>query len=127
MCIRDSSNVANYFLSTFGRPDRIITCECERSDEPSMTQVLHLYNGDTLNSKLQSNENVIAVSMKEMASSKDIIQRLYLSAIGRYATEEEVARLSEIIDADTPEEDRRIVLEDLYWSVLTSREFLFNR
>ena len=121
------SNVANYFLSTFGRPDRIITCECERSDEPSMTQVLHLYNGDTLNSKLQSNENVIAVSMKEMASSKDIIQRLYLSAIGRYATEEEVARLSEIIDADTPEEDRRIVLEDLYWSVLTSREFLFNR
>ena len=121
------SNVANYFLSTFGRPDRIITCECERSDEPSMTQVLHLYNGDTLNSKLQSNENVIAVSMKEMASSKDIIQRLYLSAIGRYATEEEVARLSEIIDAETPEEDRRIVLEDLYWSVLTSREFLFNR
>ncbi|MFL2870975.1 MAG: DUF1549 and DUF1553 domain-containing protein [Pirellulaceae bacterium] len=121
------SNVANYFLSTFGRPDRIITCECERSDEPSMTQVLHLYNGDTLNSKLQSGENAIAAALKKMMTSKEIIQRLYLSAIGRYATEEEVTRLSEIIDAEVPEGDRRIVLEDLYWSVLTSREFLFNR
>ncbi len=39
-------------MQTFGRPDRLITCDCERSDEPSMTQVLHLYNGDTLNQKL---------------------------------------------------------------------------
>ena len=92
-----------------------------------MTQVLHLYNGDTLNSKLQSGENAIAAALKKMMTSKEIIQRLYLSAIGRYATEEEVTRLSEIIDAEVPEGDRRIVLEDLYWSVLTSREFLFNR
>ena len=43
--IRTSSNA-------FGKPDRLITCECERSNEPSMTQVLHLYNGDTVNKKL---------------------------------------------------------------------------
>lgn len=121
------SNVANYFLSTFGRPDRVITCDCERSDEPSMTQVLHLYNGDTLNSKLQSNENVIAAAMKESKGSAKIIEELYLSAIGRFPTEEETTRLSEIVDAEGPDGERRIVLEDLYWSVLTSREFLFNR
>ena len=40
--------------TTFGKPDRLITCECERSNEPSMTQVLHLYNGDTVNKKLAS-------------------------------------------------------------------------
>lgn len=34
--------VGSYFLSTFGRNERQITCECERSDEPSMVQVLHL-------------------------------------------------------------------------------------
>ena len=32
--------VKSYFLKTFGRNPREITCECERSDEPSMVQVL---------------------------------------------------------------------------------------
>jgi len=42
------SAVSSYFLDTFGRNPREITCECERSGEPSMVQVLHLSNGDTL-------------------------------------------------------------------------------
>ena len=58
------SNIASRFLSTFGRPDRVITCECERSDEPSMVQVLHIVNGDTLNNKLQSKTNRIAAWLK---------------------------------------------------------------
>ncbi len=36
--------VANYFLKTFGRHQRRITCDCERSDQPSVVQVLHLSN-----------------------------------------------------------------------------------
>ena len=46
------SAVENYFLQTFGRNARRIVCECERSDEPTMVQVLHLSNGSTLNEKL---------------------------------------------------------------------------
>src|SRR5690606_2442640 len=48
------SNVDSYFLKTFGRPERTATCSCERTDEPSMVQVLHLSNGDALNQKLQA-------------------------------------------------------------------------
>ena len=43
-------------MQVFGRPAREKTCDCERSDEPSMVQVLHISNGDTLNNKLQSKE-----------------------------------------------------------------------
>ena len=51
------SAVENYFLQTFGRNPRRIVCECERSDEPTMVQVLHLSNGITLNEKLQAPGN----------------------------------------------------------------------
>ena len=54
------SAVKSYFLKTFGRNPREITCECERSAEPSMVQVLHLSNGETLNPKLADSSNRVA-------------------------------------------------------------------
>ena len=51
------SAVENYFLQTFGRNPRRIVCECERSGEPTMIQVLHLSNGITLNEKLKAPGN----------------------------------------------------------------------
>jgi hypothetical protein len=116
--------VDSYFLAAFGKPDRLITCECERSNEPSMTQVLHLYNGDTVNKKLQSAGSAAEKAAAEMDNAK-IVEELYLSALSRLPTEEEKQKLvGELSSA--PNEERRQAIEDLYWSVLTSREFLFN-
>jgi hypothetical protein len=116
--------VDSYFLATFGKPDRLITCECERSDEPSMTQVLHLYNGDTVNKKLASPGNAAEKSAAEADNAK-VVEDLYLASLSRLPTPSErdqlVAELS-----TAPAAERRQVIEDLYWSVLTSREFLFN-
>jgi hypothetical protein len=119
------SNIESYFLSTFGRPDRVITCECERSDEPSMTQVLHLYNGKTLNAKLQAKENRISQLLKTGMSDEQLIESAYLEVLARQPSGHEVARLAELIKVDD-DPQRRLALEDLYWSLLTSREFLFN-
>lgn len=117
------SSVVSYFLETFGRPDRLITCDCERSDEPSMTQVLHLYNGDTLNKKLQAAGNVVEAAAS--VDAKQALEELYLAALSRYPTEQERARLLPELESAKPEEKRQMV-EDLFWSVLSSREFLFN-
>ncbi len=46
------SKVDSAFLTSFGRPERLATCSCERSSEPSMAQALHLANGTTINEKL---------------------------------------------------------------------------
>jgi len=119
------SNIESYFLSTFGRPDRVITCECERSDEPSMTQVLHLYNGKTLNAKLQAKENRISQLLKAGMSDEQLIESAYLEVLARQPSGQEVTRLAELIKVDD-DPQRRLALEDLYWSLLTSREFLFN-
>jgi hypothetical protein len=116
--------VDSYFLASFGKPDRLITCECERSNEPSMTQVLHLYNGDTVNKKLASPGSAAEKAAAEMDNAK-IVEDLYLSALSRLPTDDEREKLAAELSAAKPEE-RRQAIEDLYWSVLTSREFLFN-
>ena len=120
------SSVDSYFLSTFGRPERIITCECERTDEPSVTQVLHLYNGDTLNHKLQSAEGRIEELFKANADAATAVRAAYVEALSREPTTLELERLRAIIQSETDEKQTRLVLEDLFWSLLTSKEFIFN-
>jgi hypothetical protein len=118
------SYVDSYFLETFGKPDRLITCECERSSEPSMTQVLHLYNGETVNKKLATKGSAAERATNETDNTQ-IIDEVYLAALSRLPTEQERDSLvGELAAAD--DQDRRQIIEDLYWSVLTSREFLFN-
>lgn len=119
------SNVASYFLKTFGRPDRLITCECERGAEPSMIQVLHISNGDAINAKLEASGNRIDQLLAANATDDAIVEDLYLSALSRFPTTEEKSLLLAAI-ADAAEANRRQLIEDLYWGVLSSKEFLFN-
>lgn len=119
------SSFASYFLETFGRPERNLTCACERTDEPSMTQVLHLANGKTLLEKLESNDGRIAKLLAENALPEEMVKSLYLSALSRLPTGEETSQLTAVIAAAGSEE-KRAVVEDVFWSVLTSREFLFQ-
>ena len=119
------ANVASYFLDTFGRPERVLTCTCERSDEPSMTQVLHLLNGKTIQEKLESKDGRVAKFLETNIPNNDLIDIVYLSAITRYPTETERKQLSAVLDEATGD-DKRAAIEDLYWSVLTSKEFLFQ-
>ena len=116
--------VKSYFLKTFGRNPREITCECERSDDPSMVQVLHLSNGDTLNPKLASDTNVIAKMLEEKATDRQIIQHLFLKALSREPSETELENLERIMSEY--EKDRSTALQDVAWSILTSGEFTFN-
>jgi hypothetical protein len=114
----------SYFLKTFGQPDRLITCECERSGEPSMTQVLHMFNGDTVNQKLTAAGSAAEKAAAEPSAEK-AIENLFLAALSRLPTDDERQRLAAEVSGAKSEE-KRLVIEDLYWSVLSSREFMFN-
>lgn len=118
------SSVDSYFLQTFGRNPREITCECERSSEPSMVQVLHLSNGNTMNDKLASDDSFIAKQIKDGADDATIIGELFTRALVRQPTDDELATLLEV----TKEygDDRATALQDVAWSILTSTEFTFN-
>ena len=77
------SAVQSYFLQTFGRNQRRITCECERSDEPSLVQVLHLSNGDTINSKLSAADNRLTKWLAEFKSDPELLDAVFLSSVAR--------------------------------------------
>lgn len=119
------ASIDSYFLDTFGRPERVLTCTCERADEPSMTQVLHLTNGKTLQEKLESTDGALTKLLDAKTPDAEIVDHLYLSALTRFPTDDERQRVLQLV-AETPESERRLAWEDLYWSVLTSREFLFQ-
>lgn len=118
------SAVSSYFLKTFGRNAREITCECQRSSEPSMVQVLHLSNGDTLNQKLADPSGTISQLIDAGLSNEQIIERLFVVALARPASDAEMKQLLTVM-AEYGDE-RRQALEDAFWSVLASTEFTFN-
>ena len=117
------SAVTSYFLKTFGRNEREITCECERSNKPSMVQVLHLSNGDTLNNNLRSQQSCVNTMITQ--DNDKIIEETYLLCLSRRPSDSERKRLKNIFEV-APETERRGVVEDLFWALMTSREFLFQ-
>lgn len=119
------SKVASSFLDRFGRPDRVIVCECERTNEPNMVQVLHLANGETINERLSAKENRIGRRLAEKASVDQIIEELYLAALCRVPTDAEKASLAEL-QKEAKDASPRVLLEDVAWGLLGSKDFLFN-
>ncbi len=119
------SAVKSYFLRAFGRNQREITCECQRSDQPSMVQVLHISNGDTLNKKLEAKGNRIEKLIESGATDDQIIRTAYLLTFAREPTQFEFSGLRKTFK-ESANVDRRLLIEDLFWSLMSSREFLFN-
>ncbi len=122
--LRDSA-VKSYFLKTFGRNAREITCECERSNQPSLVQVLHLSNGSAVNDKLSAPAGRVSAVLASAAEPAQIIRDAFMLALCRPPRPDEAAKFGEMLAAAPPEE-RRQVIEDMYWALLTSREFLFQ-
>jgi hypothetical protein len=128
------ARVESPFLDAFGRPEREKVCSCERSAEPSVAQALQLANGPMLNDKLRSDAGVIARLVKEGRTDAEVIDHLTKSALGRPPTEAERARILPVIaeasagidDSEARSKARREAIEDVYWAILTSQEFLFN-
>ena len=121
-------NFNSYFLDTLGRPQRAIACECERTAEPNLAQVLHIANGELLSRKLVDKQGRISQlvenkNLEERGAAKHAIHYLYLATYSRLPTADELLECQQIVTrAPNPREG----LEDLLWALLNSREFLFN-
>ncbi|MCB1076662.1 MAG: DUF1553 domain-containing protein [Verrucomicrobiae bacterium] len=119
------SAVDSYFLKTFGRNEREISCECERSNQPSLVQVLHVANGVTVNDKLASKDGIVEAMLKAKRPDAEIIDEAYLRCLSRPPTETEKSGFLDLL-ASTPEAEKRAAMEDLFWALMSSREFLFQ-
>jgi hypothetical protein len=124
--------VKSYFLDAFGRPARQQTRESERTSVPTITQALHIINGDTLNNKVRAPDNSIGALIKRGLSDEQIVNDLYFRSFSYYPKETErdalvkalhSAEQQKAVGVDNP---RRDALNDIMWAMLTSEAFMFN-
>jgi hypothetical protein len=124
--------VQSYFLTAFGRPVRQQARESERTSVPTITQALHIINGETLNNKLRSPDNSIDMLIRLGFSDEQIVNYLFLASLSRHPTDDErSAMLHELASAEAEkiagvDDSRRAALRDMSWALLTGEEFMFD-
>jgi hypothetical protein len=123
------SGFNSYFLTVFGRPDAASACECERANEANLAQGLHLINSSEIHGKLSSGSGRAAqLSADKEREHGERIRELYLTALSRPPVQEEIdavlAYLKEKEAAEKP--NLREAYEDVVWTLLNTKEFLFN-
>lgn len=114
----------NRLLDLFGRPQRESVCTCERRAEPTLNQVLHLINGDSIEQKVRSDDGRIARLLAAKTPPREIVDELFLAAYGRPPRAAECERILTTVAAAG--DASRAAWEDVLWAMLNSKEFLFQ-
>jgi hypothetical protein len=115
--------VDSYFLTIFGRSERVTACACERNGDVSLPQVLHLHGGEDVLKKVRSDQGRLAAMLKDEPDNAKVTEQLFVLAVARRPTPAEVDAVAKALAAGDGRED---VFRDLFWALLNSKEFSFN-
>ena len=118
------NRMPNYFFQIFGKPQRVSVCECERGTEPSIAQALHLMNAPETMSKLRSRFGAVRRLVESNLSESEIVDELYLSTLSRFPATDERELMVGVFD--DPASSRQTAVEDILWTLINTREFVFN-
>jgi hypothetical protein len=115
---------ASYFLDVFGQPSSTTACECERSQEANLAQSLHLLNSAEIQNKLSADSGRAArLAADQQRTDEAKIRELYWIALSRAPSDHEVKATLTYLAG---KENRRAAYEDVIWSLINSKEFVFN-
>jgi hypothetical protein len=110
-------------LDVLGRCSREQSCESQPS-AMTLTQSLHLINGQLVNQRLEADEGRLRRLVKAGMSNDAIVQDFYLRALSRPPTDEELAYWRQQLPSSPTE--RNEALQDFLWSLLVCAEFVTN-
>ncbi len=116
-------NVPATFLDVFGRPGRRTACECERVDDPALTQALELVNSPEIQRKLTVPTGFAARLAKDPRAHPDKVGEVFLRLLGRQPRSDERQAALEFLER---EKDPAEAYRSLLWALLATNEFLFN-
>jgi hypothetical protein len=116
-------HLQSYFLTIFGRSERVTACACERNGEVTLPQLLHLQNGESVVQKIRAPESRLGMLLKAKKDTSAVVEELFLATLCRPPMPGQVKAVEQAL-AD--EESREVVFRDLFWALLNSKEFAFN-
>ena len=116
--------VGDKFLALFGKPSRLLTCECERTGETTLAQTMEMVSGELITELLNDRGNRVAASVESNETAAQFIDNLWWTAFSRSPTQNESAAMRDHI---AKSRDTKSALQDIAWSVLNSNEFLLRR
>jgi hypothetical protein len=111
-------------LDLFGRPRGESSCACERHEEASMTQALHLINGKSLSTRIAAPGGKLArILATPKITNEQVIEDLYLLVLCRLPKANEKELMLKHFEENT---DRTKAAQDAMWVLFNTKEFLFN-
>ncbi len=113
----------SYFLTLFGRSERVTACACERNGEVTMPQLLHLQNGEDVAQKVRSGDGRLAALLKEKKGDAAVAEELFLATLSRPPSAREMEAVTRALGDGGARDE---VFRDLFWALLNSKEFTFN-
>ena len=116
--------VPSPFLDMFDRPKRD-AAKCERNEDVSLRQAMHLLVGDTLNEKIRSSgeHGKLARLVRDGKSDAEIVEHFYLAALSRPPGRAELDDCQTVI---ARAKDRMTGLQNVLWALVSANEFLYN-
>jgi hypothetical protein len=116
--------VSSYFLTLFGRSDRVTACACERQGEVTLPQLLHLQNGDEIQRQITASTGRLS-ALLNTADDRAATDTLFELTIQRKSTDAEFKTIQEQLARVTPDQ-RSTAFVDVFWALLNAKEFAFN-
>ena len=115
----------DYVLDTFGQSGRRSVCACDTKTNPSLSQVMHLFVGDTVAPRVHAaaTGGVLKKIVDDNSTPEAIIEAIFIRVLSRRPTSAEMAAMVEMVAKN----DAPAIYEDIFAGLLTSSDFLFNR
>jgi hypothetical protein len=117
------NSMPSYFFRIFGRPARMTVCSCERGNEPSIAQALHLLNSGEVAAKIRHRNGRARALARSSKSPRELIDELCLTTLARFPIAPEQEVLLEAFQAAG--DDRRHAVEDVLWVLMNTKRFVF--
>ena len=115
---------SDQFLAVFGKPPRLLSCDCERTNDTTLGQAFHLIAGPQISKLLSDPKNRLATLLNEGKSDGQIVEELYWAALTRAPTDDELRSMTRHV---AEAKDRRKALEDVLWALMNAKEFVLRK